>query len=70
MDYLLQIKLETHTKKMDLKNMTQLHTVCKKLSLEPKAQVGWMLRDEKAFCTNNTQKRSRVAVVISDKNRL
>ena len=50
--------------------MTQLHTVCKKLSLEPKAQVGWMLRDEKAFCTNNTQKRSRVAVVISDKNRL
>ena len=68
MDYLLEIKLETQ--KMDLKNMTQLHTVCKKLSLEPKAQVGLMLRDEKAFCTNNTQKRSRVAVVISDKNRL
>ena len=49
--------------------MTQLHIMCKKLTLEPKEQVGWKL-DEKAFCTNNTQKRSRVAVVISDKIRL
>ena len=41
---MLQIKSEIG--KMDLKAITQLHTVYKRLTLEPKAQIGWKLRDE------------------------